>query len=549
MTDAYKFRSSLIFVCCLLAYSALICALYYTQIAQHAFYVSLGSQQYDVKTTAWPERASILDCKGRTVALNSRALSAFVVPNQIKDKKKLHAFLRAHFPAALKRLHEHTNSSFMFIKRRLNEQEQALIQKQCSEDIHLLEEPTRYYPAHSLASIVGITDIDNKGLFGIEKIYNGRLAGSPTTYALERDARSGHFYFNRSTTQQGKQPEPITLTIDAQLQHFAFSHLQQTVQQWEAKEGAVLIIDPSTGGLLAMAQYPSPDPHHLSLDDQRHVNNKALTDAYELGSVMKVCTALAALDEKVVSLEEPIDCLDQKEGFINGFKISTWRAHGVLPFSKVIELSNNFGIVTVALRLGTKLYDHYRRIGFGTKTALRWPGEQNGFVNPPKLWSRRSIISLSFGYEITATLAQLAQLFVLIANRGIARDLRIITDATPSPERRLYSTDTIDQLRTILERTVSQGTARKASVAQYSLTNEVKILGKTGTANLVIDGVYQPTHDTYTFACSVEKGDYKRVIVTFIKEVAQTKDIYASSVAVPLAEKIIEDMILYEKQF
>lgn len=546
MNSAYKIRSGLIFLLLSSLYAVILITLYTVQIRNRHFFTTLGTQQYQVSVTNMPERALIYDRHGNPLALNTAMLSAFMLPKKIEQKKKLESFLRTHFPAALERLHQHPEAHFLYVKRKLSPAQRTVIEQRNLPDIQLLSEPHRFYPAACMGPIVGITDVDNVGLFGVEKLYNQQLAGKPTTYTIERDARSGHCYFTKTTKVHGNEGSPLQLTIDAPLQYLAFERLKDTVTQWHAKEGAVLVMNPENGEILVMAQLPTIDPNNTESIAIMHANNRLVTDAHELGSVMKVFTALAALDEKVVAIDEPIDCENVKIGYLNGFKISTWHAHGVLPFSQVIELSNNIGIAKIAQRLGKKLYDHYGKLGFGKKTALHWPGEQKGFVNPPTQWSKQSIISLSFGYEITATLLQLAQAFCMIANRGAMVKPRI-TPAKPEEvaqeKRQLYAQETVDVLRGILEKTVSQGTAKKAAIKGYT------IMGKTGTANMVVNGAYSPTRNTYTFACIVEKGEYKRVIVTFVKEIAQTDKIYASSVAVPLCEAVMEDMLIYEKIF
>ena len=164
-----------------------------------------------------------------------------------------------------------------------------------------------------------------------------------------------------------------------------------------------------------MVTYPHFDPNNTHTASAELCKNSIITDAYELGSVIKVCAALAALEENVVTPDELIDCKNTETTYIDGRKINTVKAHGIIPFTDVIAFSNNIGIAIVAKRLDKKLYDHYKRLGFGTKTGIEFPGENSGFVNPPEKWSKQSIISLSYGYEISATILQLACAFCTIA--------------------------------------------------------------------------------------------------------------------------------------
>lgn len=537
----YKIRTFLVFIFFIFLYFVVIFNLYLIQIANAAYYSGLGQKQYNITITTNPPRATIFDINKNPVALNKESLSAFILPNKIEDHKKLNTFLKKYFPNALERLNNHNNKFFMFVKRKLTPAQLDLIQKSNLNDIKILKEPSRFYPMESMGTIIGITDIDNKGLFGIEQIFNDQLAGSPTTMVLDRDARSGHFYFEKETTVAGKNSRSITLTIDKELQFLAQEELKEIMEKLEAKEGAVIIMNPDNGHIISMVSIPAFNPNNTEKLDLELTKNKVISDAYEFGSVMKVFVALAALEENLVKYDELIDCENTKEIKIDGMSFTTWAAHGILPFSAVVEKSNNIGMVKVAKRLGPKLYDHYKKIGFGEKTNIPLPNEQKGFISHPSTWSKRSIISLSFGYEITSTLLQLATAFSVIANNGFEVKPKLIFDNNNSKSlKQIYSQKSINELKQIMQNTVTQGTAKRAEIKGYT------IMGKTGTANLVIDGSYSKIKNIYTFAGIIEKNGYKRVIATYIKEISP-QGLYASSVIVPVFEQIAEKLLIHDK--
>jgi cell division protein FtsI (penicillin-binding protein 3) len=387
------------------------------------------------------------------------------------------------------------------------------------------------------------------------------------------------------------------LTIDADLQFLVQEAVQKTVDTFHAKEAAVLIMDPQNGEILAMLSYPYFDPNNPYKAIADNFKNKIITDAHELGSVMKVCAALAALEEEVVTPDELIDCQNTLTTHIDGRTINTVQAHGVIPFTNVIALSNNIGIAIVAKRLGTRLYDHYKKLGFGCKTGIAFPGENTGIVNPPEKWSKQSIISLSYGYEVSATILQLACAFCTIATGYKVKPILIrknpsIQPPTPScgghsgrtekdskaksgsqlldpistpnsnlsssvrpecfakhsdakciegsPKNKIYSDSAHNTIKEILEKTTLYGTARRARIKGY------RVMSKTGTANMLIDGHYNPDKHLYTCAGIIEKDNYQRVIVTFVKEVQQ-KNVFASTVAVPLFESVAERMLIHDK--
>jgi len=545
--NSQKIRIFSVFAFFCSLYGLIIINLFFIQIRQHNYFATLANKQYHVSITRTPIRAPIIDRNGMPLAINKEQLSAFIVPNQLNDTTSLRIFLSHHFPETLERFDAQEKQKFMFIKRKLQPHEIEHIQNANLPDLHLLTEPSRFYPLKAAGQLVGITDIDNKGLFGIELQYESLLAGKPSTYVLKKDARSGYYHFQKETTIKGNQGLPIQLTLDNDLQFLALEELKKTVTQFNAKEGAVIIMDPTKGDILVMASMPTFDPNNTARLDIIATKNRIITESHELGSVFKVFAALAALEEEAVHSDELIDCHSKKTVFLEGRRINTWKAQGIIPFSEIIETSNNIGIATVAKRLDHKLYDHLCQLGFGKKTGIPFPGEQSGFVNPPHNWSKQSIISLSYGYEVTSTLLQLARAFCIIANNGYDISVRFVLDNELNNEnknsqqsKRLYSKKTIDTVRQILGNTALRGTARRAAIKGYN------VMSKTGTANLLEDGKYTTKRNSYTCAGIIEKDDYQRVIVTFIKDSPQ-HNLYASQVSAPLFERIAEKVLINDK--
>jgi cell division protein FtsI/penicillin-binding protein 2 len=569
MIQSFRLRSTIIFFLFIFCYAIVGINLYMIQIKNHSFYKKLAEQQYHVTITQTPTRGPIFDRTGRNyLAMNKDYVAAFILPNQLNDKQKTICFLQKHFPHAVKRLQNCKDKHFMFIKRRLKTEEIEIIKTENNSDIFLLSEPGRYYPLTCASPIIGLTNIDNKGLLGFELLYNHLLAGKPTVCCLKKDARSGYYHFAKETTVQGDCGQPLHLTIDADLQFLVHEAVQQTVEKFHAKEAAAIIMDPKSGEIMAMISYPYFDPNNSSKANPDNFRNRIITDAHELGSVMKVYAALAALEEGVVTPDELIDCHNTLTTVIDGRTINTVQAHGIISFSDVIAFSNNIGIAIVAKRLGTKLYDHYQQLGFGCKTGIKFPGENTGLLNPPDKWSKQSIISLSYGYEVSATILQLACAMSIIATGCKVIPLLVRSFPSTSSGRTeqeqlfeennslnpfvvslsnhtndntpLFSEASRNTIKEILEKTTQHGTARRARIKGY------RIMSKTGTACMLIDGKYNNEKNVYTCAGIVEKDDYQRVIVTFVKE-AQQKNLYASTVAVPLFESITERMLIHEK--
>ena len=526
-----------VFVFFFFLFLLVVARLYLLQIMRHDFFVTLATQQYGIEVTMQPARGLIYDRTRKTpLVYNTEVSSVFMVPNQLEEGEKIKAWLGRKLPAVLQRVNDHPQAKFTWIERSVSPERLDELLNVGLKDLHFVTESQRYYVSPAMAPLIGFTNIDNIGIAGIELVCQKRLGGKPATFKLDRDARSKGFYFTKEMVQQGTAGKPVVLTIDAQLQFLAYEELCQTVQEYGAKSGAVIIMNPDNGQILAMASCPIFDPNaaQINLDLTK---NQPITECYEFGSVMKTFTALGALEEGLVTNDEPIDC-QGKVCFLHGLRIENWKSTGVVPFIEVMKNSSNIGLAKVALRLGHKLHDHLGRVGFGKSTGLAFPGERSGFLNKPSKWSKFSPMVMSFGYEISATVLQLAKAFSIISNGGFDIDPQLYL--VPRPKKikksvRLYKPQSIAAVKEILE-----GIGAHYPVPGYT------IMGKTGTARCVKEGKYSTTAHVYTFGGLVEAKDYRRVIVTFINEPTKAH-LWASQVAAPLFQRIAQKMVLSER--
>jgi cell division protein FtsI (penicillin-binding protein 3) len=532
-------RSFFIFCCIMSCYGIIIFNLYKIQITQQDFFKNLGEKQYNITTTTLPERAYIYDRNGTPIAVNKMSYAAFLLPKQIVHYDAVVKFLEQHFPTSCARLTQAHDKNFFFIARKLTDDQLRIIQDAKIPDIHILEEPSRFYPYPTLSTVLGITDIDNHGIMGIEQQYDEQLQGTPTIHTLKKDARSDRFYFEKELTHQGNPSEPVTLTIDAQLQYKITTMLEKAVEELQAKEAAVVVMDPQTGAISAMASYPYFDPNHTENLDMQTTKNRPATQAFECGSVIKTFCALAALDLQVVTLEEMINCENTKETKVDGIRVRTIQPHGTIPYQEVVQFSNNIGTVKVAKRVGAKLYDYYSMLGFGQFTGLNFPGEQKGYVNHPKNWSAYSIVSLSFGYEITTTLVQLIRALSVIYNGGQLITPHITKKLPENMYKKLpIQEKTLQDIHTILEGCVHFGSGKRAGISGYTIT------GKTGTANILENGVYNEDKHLNTFIGYVNKDHYHQVIGVYVRE--SKKAAYSSIITAPIFKKAAEILLIHD---
>lgn len=532
----YKFKLLWIVVVFFFLFMVIAVRLFLLQVCQKSFFTHLAHGQYGVRIKMDQPRATIYDRSGNVqVAFNREVPSVFILPGQLTNAAQLEKFLLENYKDVYLRLKANPNRHFLWVDRKITPERLAFITRQKLDDLQVISESQRFYPCQSMAHIVGFTDIDNIGLSGIELLYNKRLTGLPSVVKLEKDARSKSFYFNKVVEQPGEPGHSVTLTVDSNLQFLAAEELKAFVTFHNAKGGSALIMEPTSGQVLAMVNYPEFDPNQKSITNLEVTKNNVVTDCFELGSVVKAFCALAAYEERAVKYDELIDC-EGKVTYIDGFRVENWKSTGVVPFYDVIKNSSNVGVAKIAKRLGPKLYEHLRRVGFGSRTGVEFPGERLGFVNPPDKWSRSSVLVMSFGYEITASLLQLGRAFCIIANGGYSVAPTILKDPAPVPFKpvKLYRDDTIVNMKNTLEK-----------IGEKYPVRDCRVMGKTGTARCVKDGHYSKTAHIYTFAGIVEHDNYKRVIITFVREPTQ-KNLWASGVAAPMFHNIAKKMVMYE---
>lgn len=542
----YRIRVFIVFALYTLLFTIILIRLFLVQIYQKNFFKVLAQQQYELEITLNPPRAALYDANGRELVFNRELMSVFVVPHQLVEKEKTLTFLKHSYPDVYKRVIQSPEKQFVWVDRKLSPDKYERLVKLDLHDLHFIGESQRFYPLVGAAQLLGYTDIDNNGVAGVELGCTQLLSGRPKSVKFQKDARSGLYYFDKLVQVQGEKGASVSLTIESCLQERVFYELRKTVQDLKAINGSALVVDPSSGRVLAMATYPSFDPNKKGIVDLEAMKNNTVCECYEPGSVMKAFCAMAAFEDGTVGFDELIDC-EGRYGYIDGVKIENptltllrilAERNNILPFCDVLRYSSNVGIAKVAKRLNSRLYFHLRRLGFGSKTGIEFPGERSGFVNPPEHWTKPSLIVLSFGYEIMVTLSQMTKAFSVIANGGYDMKLRLLNsdlDSTNKARHKLYSDKTIEYMKTIMQ-----------SVCEKHQIPEFRIMGKTGTARCVKDGKYSNKHHTFTFGGIVEKGDYKRVIVTFIKE-PEKASLWASEVALPLFHRIAESMIVYDK--
>ena len=495
-------------------------------------------------------RGIIFDRHGREMAVNLELESLYCDPAEVTSAERsayaLSGIMGKPSKAILTRLS--SEGHFAWVDRKLEPDVARRIKEAKIKGLGFVPDAKRFYPKGYLAAhVLGLVDIDNKGIEGIELKYHGVLTTGGGRVLLSRDA-SG------KTLSQGVDMEykgnNLVLTIDEGLQYMVENELDKAMVKWRAKAAVAIMMDPHTGEILALANRPSFNPNALAGSKDFERRNRAITDCYEPGSTFKIIVGTGALEEKVVSLDTPFDC---SRGVIEIGRrvIHDVHRNGLLTFKEVIQKSSNVGSVMVGMRLGKeRIFKYAKAFGFGEKTGIDLPGEVSGLIRPPERWSGVSIGSVPIGQEVAVTPLQVLRAYSAIANGGFLVMPHVVSRITGSDGRlvwtfsgetkRVISRKTAETFKDILK-TVTEdgGTAKSASV------NGNFVAGKTGTAQMVDPRTKRYSSEKFisSFVGFVPADDPKIAMIVVIYE--PKGQIYGGVVAAPVFKQISENALSY----
>lgn len=544
----YLIFSSFIFILILL-----LSRLFIIHIIESPRLSKISANQHESIILLNPPRGIIYDRNFRPLAVNLQTWSVFASPNKIEKKESVAKLLSKKLDLDKDRLLNRLNRdrAFVWVKRRLSHEIYKELKALEIKGIEFKREPKRFYPGGFLAShILGFTGIDNQGLGGVEFQFDKELRGFYGYRLVKRDAL-GRVFANIESDSVNPVPGlNLVLTIDKTIQYIAEKKLDEAMKSWQARRGCVIILNPETGEILAMANRPTFDPNHHRDFPEINRKNLGVSFIFEPGSSFKIVTALAALQEGIVKLEDKFYCESGSYRIYNHI-LNDVRPHGMLTFDEIIRYSSNIGVVKVAREIGQeKLYRYIRLLGFGARTGIRLPGEERGILRPTTQWSSLSMVSLPIGHEIAVTPIQLAQAISIIANGGrlvrpyIVKQLidshgEIIRTFSPDNGRRIITKDVSGQLKTILFGTVEEGTGTRAQI------EGVRVSGKTGTAQKIgPDGTYSDSKFIASFIGFAAIHDKPRLVCVVI--IDEPKHPYfGGTVAAPVFQKVIDKSLRY----
>jgi len=541
-----------IFLLLLLSLGGVAAKLFFLQIQQRDRLAERATKQYQRRLPIVSRRGTIYDRAGRELAVSLKVLSVFAQPAAVEDPaataKALAPILEQPAKDILARLT--TDKPFVWIQRQLDPAKTEAINDLNLKGIGLYPESRRYYPRQELAAhVLGMMGLDDRGLEGLEHQYDDLLGGQPQFVAAQQDAL-GRVIFRQEEPERRAPVFDLTLTIDEVIQYITERELQRAVERSRAKAGTAIVMDPWTGEVLALANQPTYDPNTYQKSGAAARRDRAVTDAFEPGSIFKAILAAGALEEGVI---RPGDRFFGENGAIevSGVTIRDHEKYGWLTVREILAHSSNVGAIKIGQKLGKSLYYHYiSSFGFGSLTGLDLPGETPGLMRRPKSWSALSLSVLSLGQEISVTPVQIATAFSAVANGGNlvrphvvhalkAQDGPLSREVDPGVIRRVISPETARTLLDMLRGAVEDGTGKEAALEEYT------VAGKTGTAQKMdpATGRYSHQKIVASFVGAVPAESPRLVILVLIDEPEALR--WGASIAAPTFREIARDALKY----
>lgn len=513
-----------------------------------------AERQYQKVIPLTPQRGTIYDRNRQELALSLEVDSVYIEPQKVADPNRAARALSAalDLPLAQVQTKLQSKKGFLWLKRQLTPTESSRVRALELSGVCFTKEHRRFYPNAEIgAQLLGFTGLDPEGLEGLELKYDAQLQGRAGYLVTERDALGRSIGPGENAVEGSSPGGNIFLTLDKNLQYVAEKELDEGLRAVRAKSGSVVILDPGSGEVLAMASRPSYDPNDFKKYHPSEWRNRALTDTFEPGSTIKMFLVAAALNEGVVRLQQSFDC-ENGTYRVGGKEIHDHTPHQRLTVGEILKYSSNIGSAKIGKVLERTRYHQYLRdFGFGQKTGVELPGEANGQLRRPNKWFEVDLAAISFGQGLTVTPVQLATAVAAIANGGKLmrpyvvervenRYGEVIEQHAPELVRQVISPEVAAQVRELLVTVTEKGgTGTLGTVPGY------RVAGKTGTSQKVdaVTGGYSADKRISSFAGFVPAEAPRLVILVMIDE--PVTNVYGGLVAAPVFSRIAAQALGY----
>jgi len=497
-----------------------------------------------------PPRGSILDRNGEVLAKDLEAISIFACPVRVKNPQEVAQSLSQALALNEEELTRALSSgaTWMEVKRKVPLYLGKLLFQKRWEGIYWENDTMRFYPkAPLLSNVLGFVGSENQGLEGIEFAFDSYLRGDKGYSAFERDALGGEI----PLSAKHSPPRPgndVVLTIDANIQFFVEKALDAAMERTRARRGIIIVNDPRSGDILAVASRPSYDNRYFSQYESSCFRNLAFEMVFEPGSTVKPLVMAAALEEKVVNLNDQFFCSGSI--MVHNHRVRDIKAHGAQTLEDIIINSCNVGIIEIARKIQeNKLYAYLKDFGLGEASGIGMPGEERGLLRPPKEWSLLSLGAIPIGQEMMVTPLQLLKALSALANKGILMKPRLVSrivgvggkvveEFPVTPLKRVVSEKTAAMVLGMMEKAVEKGTGKRAFIEGY------RIAGKTGTGQKVdTSGRYAPGKFYSSFVGFFPLPEPRFGILVMLDE--PQGEYYGGDIAAPVFREIALNIIDY----
>lgn len=510
------------------------------------------------RTVAIPAiRGRIYDRNGEILALSVPAKSVFASPSDIEKPAEvagpLAAALSLDAPQIESRIRSRPESQFIWVKRLVTAEEEAAVRSMRMEGVHLREEGRRFYPyGKMLAQVIGFAGIDQQGLSGAEFACESKLRGRDGYRVEYRDALARGIANPSLEFVPAQNGGHVVLTVDANIQDFLESAVEKCWESHRPKSVVAVVLDPRNGEVLAIAQRPTFDPSDYGRYGEESWRLRAVTDTFEPGSMFKPFVFSAALEERLVRLDETVYC-EHGQYRVGNRLLHDHHSYGNLTALEVVSKSSNIGMAKIGRRLGPAVCRSYlEAFGFGRPSGLGFEGEAPGYLTPLSQWSHYTMSSVPMGHEVAVNAVQVAAAFSVFANGGWLMQPRVIRGVLsadgkplekyvqPVVKCRVLSEETAKtMLETVLREVVTSGTGRLADLDNYS------VAGKTGTAQKLVDGTYSHSAYISSFICVGPVENPCATVLFVVDEPTSGPGRFGGSVAAPYAAEALEATLDY----
>lgn len=532
-----QWRLRLVIACIAVVFLSLVVRMLYLTVWERPFLVKQANQRI-LRTQVIPaSRGMIYSQDHKPLAISIPKATIWANPHQFHaNKRTLHQLSQAldiHEQRLKHYFKRKAHKYFIYLKRNADQSVGKAIKKMRLDGVYVKTQYQRFYPQGRITShIIGYTNIDNKGQAGLERAFDQWLTGQKGKRMVIKD-RLGHIVSQVGVKQASKRGRDLTLSIHSKIQFLAYQVLRNTVEDYDAESGSVVVMNPNNGQILAMANQPDYNPNKPYKPPYGRYRNRAITDVIEPGSTMKVFSIMNALKS---GKYEPDMTLDTSPGWfmLGNNEVKDEINNGKLTVNEILQKSSNVGVAKMTLSLPPEsLLSMLHKVGFGQRTQSGFPGEQSGKIPSRNKWRPFDLATLAFGYGITVTPLQITHAYTAIANHGRLCPVTFLDRHSSSACPQVISSSIADTMLNMMTYVIKPGgTGTRAAIPGY------QVGGKTGTAFIAGPDGYNKEHHVASFIGVAPIDDPQLVVSVIIKNPKSKRD-YGGIVAAPAFAKIM----------